>query len=266
MKSPIVVFGMHRSGTSFMIRALNLCGLWIGKEEELYTVAGRAGVGNPKGNYEHLGAVKINDAILACSGGSWRSPPQSLTVSPTHVQQMREFLASLRSQRPAASGPCGFKDPRTVLAYDAWRQTLPRSAFLIAMFRHPRLVASSLSARDGMTIADGYALWAAYNRRLLAHLQDSPSLLLRFDVSESQLISQVTIACEHIGLRPDLTRLAEWYDRSLVRQTLVGADESALFEEVAPVWKQLLAYFWKQPGVSRISTHRPVNSDRQGSP
>ena len=51
---------MHRSGTSFLVRALNLAGLWLGEPAHLGTIEGRAMSGNPRGNYEHREAIAIN--------------------------------------------------------------------------------------------------------------------------------------------------------------------------------------------------------------
>jgi hypothetical protein len=53
MSDPVVILGMHRSGTSFLVRMLNLAGLWLGGDDQLDTIESRANNGNPKGNYEN---------------------------------------------------------------------------------------------------------------------------------------------------------------------------------------------------------------------
>jgi hypothetical protein len=179
---PVVVTGMHRSGTSFLVRALNLLGLWLGSERHLYTVEGRAGIGNPKGNYEHTGSVAINDAILANSGGTWHNPPRHLTAPANVLDNIRQLADYLESSMPPGYLRWGWKDPRTVLTLDVWAKTLNRKTNLIVTFRHPRAVAESLHSRDGMPLERGYALWGFYNRCLLRHLDQQPAITVRFDV------------------------------------------------------------------------------------
>ncbi len=86
---------MHRSGTSFLVRTLNLSGLWIGATDELSTVEGRAALGNPKGNYENRGSIAINDLILARSGGTWNRPPARVGSDEQDRRQIRAFCVSL---------------------------------------------------------------------------------------------------------------------------------------------------------------------------
>lgn len=253
MNDPIVILGMHRSGTSFLVRALNLLGLWLGSENNLYTVEGRAGIGNPKGNYEHKDSVSINDTILAKSGGTWRLPPQSLVVSPDDFSSMQRLAEYLEKGMPNCFMRWGWKDPRTVLTLDAWTTALNRNISLVATFRHPRAVAESLHSRDGMPLKHGYALWAIYNQYLLMHLNKYPSVLVRFDVKRNLLIEQVLDVTARIGLRTEKDNILEWYDPKLVRNPTVIHDSSPHFNAVAPVWEALLAFHENQA----VSTQSP---------
>lgn len=246
MCGPLVVLGMHRSGTSFLVRALNLAGLWLGSEDHLYTVEGRAGIGNPKGNYENTASVSINDAILANSGGAWYNPPRNLVVTPGDLSNMQQLAESLEKDMPQGFIRWGWKDPRTVLTLDAWTKALNRNISLVATFRHPRAVAESLHSRDGLPLEFGYALWAFYNQCLLKHLSQHPAILIRFDVEKAMLIEQVLDACDKIGLRTEKDKILAWYDSKLVRSATVLQDTSAHFDSVAPVWDALLASHAKQ--------------------
>jgi hypothetical protein len=246
MSDPVVVLGMHRSGTSFLVRALNLAGLWLGSEDRLYTVEGRAGIGNPRGNYENTGSVTINDAILINSGGAWYNPPRSLMVSPADLNNMRQLAESLEKGMPQEFLRWGWKDPRTVLTLDVWVKALQRNVSLIATFRHPHAVAESLHSRDGMPLEHGYALWAAYNQYLLKHLNQYPSVLVRFDVDKPLLLENVMGVCNRIGLRAERHKIQDWYDSKLVRNPTISQDTSPHFKAVAPVWDALLAFHENQ--------------------
>jgi hypothetical protein len=68
---PLVVLGMHRSGTSAITRTVNLLGVPLGASDDLMP----ANEGNPTGYWESRALVDLNDEILACFGGSWSAPP-----------------------------------------------------------------------------------------------------------------------------------------------------------------------------------------------
>lgn len=236
---PLVVLGMHRSGTSFLIRALNLSGLWLGADPELSTVEGRASIGNPKGNYENREAIAINDTILKRSGGSWALPPHPLKVEQTDLARIRALCSALELGRPPEYPRWGWKDPRTLLTLDVWLHALQRPVMVLASFRHPTAVARSLATRDKIPLAHGYALWVHYNSILLRALDHLPHMLIRFDVDPSVLVSEVTALCEKTGLRVEPERIASWHDPELVRSL---ADDS-VFDEypaVAPIWRALM--------------------------
>src|SRR5688500_5157664 len=99
---------MHRSGTSMLARMLNLCGLDLGREEDLYP----AEPDNPEGFWEHIRIVTINDAILERFNGAWDSPPvlpANWETSPSLEdlrQQAKEVMAEFKG-----GGPWGWKDP-----------------------------------------------------------------------------------------------------------------------------------------------------------
>ena len=71
-KSPIIVLGMHRSGTSLLTRALMECGLYLGEEGDLVSPHE---ADNPEGYWEHKQVVSINDRILGIFGGTDQRPP-----------------------------------------------------------------------------------------------------------------------------------------------------------------------------------------------
>lgn len=242
---PVVVLGMHRSGTSFLIRALNLSGLWLGPEDTLSTIAGRAMSGNPKGNYESRGAIAINNAILAKSGGSWFCPPPRLRSDAADLQRIQAFCAGLQSDGRSAHVRWGWKDPRTLLTLEVWRQALQRPIFVVGSFRHPTAVAQSLLARDKIPLEIGYALWNYYNSRLLSALKIFPHALVRFDVDRDTLVAQVLRVCERSGLIADREQIASWHDAELVRAKTAG-EQIPDDAQMGSLWRELLERYQSQ--------------------
>ena len=245
VSEPVLVLGMHRSGTSFLIRALNLAGLWLGDHAHLATIEGRAMSGNPKGNYEHREVLAINDAMLRRSGGAWFNPPLQILGGAADEERMRAFCATQQATRPHDHPRWGWKDPRTVLTLAVWRRALPMPPFVVAAFRHPTAVARSLQARDKLPLAGGYALWAHYNRLLLRHLDTLPHALVRFDVAAPELIGRTQQVCKALGLGTDPGVIASWHDAALVRSAADDA-ELAHAPEVATLWHELLERYRTQ--------------------
>lgn len=247
MSDPVVILGMHRSGTSFLVRTLNLAGLWLGGDDQLHTIQGRAKIGNPKGNYENQEGIAINDAILARSGGTWYNPPKRLIASPDDARRIADLCNTLQSGKPDGYPRWGWKDPRTILTLDVWLDTLKRDIFIVASYRHPSAVAKSLLARDGIPLEVGYALWGVYTHRLLHYMQKYPYVLVRFDVAQDKLVDQVVHVCARTGLRTDKDTLSSWYDPKLVRNETLDDDDSPMFRRVAPLWEELVSVHQRQP-------------------
>ena len=80
----ILVFGMHRSGTSMVSRLLNMMGIYFAPEG----VSNGANEENPKGFWERRDVRALNDMVLRSTGADWdrlsafsldKVPPANLT-------------------------------------------------------------------------------------------------------------------------------------------------------------------------------------------
>ncbi|MCG8413947.1 MAG: hypothetical protein MI746_06990, partial [Pseudomonadales bacterium] len=164
----ICVLGMHRSGTSYLTGSLQQAGL------ELHRVY-EANPHNKKGNRENPQIMQLNDWVLDSNQGSWHQPPEHIVWGEAQLQQGRDIIAQY------AEFPCwGFKDPRTLITLEGWRQLLPQMEF-VGIFRHPALVARSINARnENLSLETSLDLWVHYNTRLLALLKQAPFPLLHF--------------------------------------------------------------------------------------
>ena len=94
----------------------------------------------------------------------------------------------------------GFKDPRTILLVDFWREALPNLK-VVSTLRHPILVAKSLRHRGGGSVADWLELWARYNERLLTLYKANPFPIVRFDLGGEAYLSSLAIAMDRLGLQ-----------------------------------------------------------------
>jgi GT2 family glycosyltransferase len=144
----VLVLGMHRSGTSATAGVLKILGLDLGSR--LMASA----PDNPKGFWENLDAVEINESLLAGLDRHWDDirplPPDWMGSVP--AQRARVSIRELVEREFAASSLWAVKDPRLSRTAPLWREVLHargiRSAFVVVV-RHPEEVAASLVMRSG---------------------------------------------------------------------------------------------------------------------
>tara|TARA_B100000678_G_scaffold206585_2_gene174197 strand:+ start:6809 stop:7531 length:723 start_codon:yes stop_codon:yes gene_type:complete len=173
--SPVIVLGMHRSGTSLLTGSLQAAGLHLGDVNDFAPH-------NRKGNKEHETLRSLNDELLARVGCDWKTPPVNqlpLLWTASDTARAVELTANLR-----ASGQVwGFKDPRAIWTLEGWLDLFPQ-ARLVGIFRHPAHVIASLTSRPGalaLTREQSASLWKVTNERLLELKHKHGFELLEFD-------------------------------------------------------------------------------------
>jgi hypothetical protein len=183
----VCIVGMHRSGTSSLAGSLEEAGLYLG---EVITSAPH----NFKGNRENRRIMDLQEAVLVHSGGSWDRPPERVTWSEAHRAERNLIIRSY------GDAPMwGFKDPRTLLTLDFWREALSDLTF-VGTLRHPWLVAESLRRRNGGSMDQWLDLWASYSERLIALYEAHPFPIVRFDTGEDAYRRSLVAVMEVLGL------------------------------------------------------------------
>jgi hypothetical protein len=183
----IVVLGMHRSGTSCLTGMLEEAGVFLGG-------VSRQNPHNLKGNHENPQIMELHEDLLRANGGSWDNPPLRVSWSARHEAARDEIIRGY-----ARSEVWGFKDPRTLLTLEGWAKVLPNLA-RVGIFRHPRLAAQSLQARNGMPIEQGIELWCFYNERLLHYWDQHRFPLISFDGEEHSFRAAASRLLDSLGL------------------------------------------------------------------
>jgi hypothetical protein len=133
----LVITGMHRSGTSLITQWLHTCGLHVGAQ-----LMG-PGLGNEDGHFEDLDFFNYHrQALGAHHLGENGFIHHTLKALPEkHVQQLKVLLQS----KNAAQEQWGWKDPRTCLFLDLYRQLLPRARYLVIWRSYQQVVSSMLT-------------------------------------------------------------------------------------------------------------------------
>ncbi len=146
--SPIVVIGMHRSGTRLLVDVLDRLGVFMGADRQA--------------DAESVAFMLINEGILQQCGAFWSEPMSAhfLLSQPAAAEQLaasaRQALEAQLEQyvgpngwhrRSASDWPrFGWKDPRNTFTLPVWRKVFPNLR-VIHIVRHGIDVAASLSRR-----------------------------------------------------------------------------------------------------------------------
>lgn len=176
---PLLIGGMHRSGTSLTAALFASAGLDIGPE-----LLG-ANPANPMGHFEDVGFFTFHRRALVAQGlGADGFTATARGTVPIALEQEAHALVAARS-RPRVAW--GWKEPRTTLFLDFWQQRLP-DARHVFVFRRPWEVADSLFRRGDDTFAlnPAFALdvWAHYNRLIIDFVHRHPTRCLVFDITQ----------------------------------------------------------------------------------
>jgi hypothetical protein len=204
----LIIAGMHRSGTSLITHWLNSCGLQLGED-----FLG-AGLGNDDGHYEDLEFLKLHEEIL-----EFNNLPSTGLIEENHIDVSayhKEKLKGVIKVKNKRYKQWGWKDPRTCLFLDTYKELLPNAKYLIIV-RGYKEVVSSLLHRDFKVYekkyldrnaasrfiwstfrrhkhlrrfykerADHYLkVWIAYNQELLKNVETMPKesfVVLNYEV------------------------------------------------------------------------------------
>ncbi len=168
---PVVITGMHRSGTSLVASYLSSLGIGLG--DRLLAADAR----NPHGYFEdadfrQLQGEILTDATPADDGGhrdwGWTENERLDRGRLARWTGPARALAEARAGRP---GLWGWKDPRTSVLLDFWDEILGDQALYVLLYRFPWEVADSMQRVGADVFLDhpeyAYRIWAFYNRHLL---------------------------------------------------------------------------------------------------
>lgn len=160
----LIIAGMHRSGTSLITHWLNECGLQLGDN-----LLG-AGLGNDDGHFEDIEFLRLHEEILHDNNlpSTGLTEAHNIEVSLYH----KEKLKSIIKVKNKLYNQWGWKDPRTCLFLDTYKELIPDARYLIIV-RDYKAVVSSLLQRDFKDFEKKYLqrdyfsrlFWVKYKRK-----------------------------------------------------------------------------------------------------
>jgi len=226
---PLVVIGMHRSGTSAVARCIASMGIPPAK----WCLESRApNDHNPTGFYEPRPLVWENERLLNSMDGSWSAPPPEISRPRTGPEFLSTRSRSHRVFRRCArtSETWFWKDPRLSLLLPYWRSLLsaggaPELQGAVVVVRNPRAVAQSLNRRDGIATEHAFDLWMLYNASAVHAVQGLPTFVVDYDRimdDSGPTIGALADWLSSIGLAPTRSDLAHGTMRSDLRRSSRG--------------------------------------------
>lgn len=181
---PVIVIGMHRSGTSLVAKLLHESGIFMGAHRDH--------------NEESFPFLNVNQKVMAEAGHSWidpghfteydACPETAISMYVNHFQlNPDDFVLAGRPRARMVmwlhNKRWGFKDPRSTYTLKMWLKLFPK-AKVIHVVRHPRSVVASLQRRneiDGEVQDErlfdanfGLQLWKDYVETAIEQGKDLP--------------------------------------------------------------------------------------------
>ena len=174
---PVLIAGMHRSGTSLLALMLQTLGLDLGRQ----LLA--ADQHNPDGYGEDQPIVNLQRKLLLQQAGAggwpdwgWNGQAESTAALAVDASWSSEALAYLQSRR-RNDKPWGWKDPRSTLLLEHWLSLEP-GLRVIGIYRAPWEVVDALQRiRPPVFLQHpdwGLRIWQQYNRALLTFAERHP--------------------------------------------------------------------------------------------
>jgi glycosyltransferase involved in cell wall biosynthesis len=157
-KDAVLVLGMHRSGTSSV--AGTLVKLGVTPPKSLMA----ANSDNPRGHWESLALVALNDEILKSAGSAWddwRTFNASWYTSPI-AEEFHQKAADELNKEFGNAKLIVIKDPRMCRMVPFWSKVFNGSRYtmrFIIPVRSPLEVSRSLWIRDKFPINKGLLMW-----------------------------------------------------------------------------------------------------------
>ncbi|MEN8134878.1 MAG: sulfotransferase [Thermodesulfobacteriota bacterium] len=220
-EDPVIIVGMHRSGTTILAKLLSECGLFIGKKLDTHN--------------EAIFFKSLNDRVLHIAHTYWDNPLNiehlfsnkrtsgAVEIEMRKVVSGKDFLFDYVGwentlkffRNPFFSW--GWKEPRTTVTLPLWLSIFPK-AKIIYVYRNGIDVANSLTEREKkrigsinspffslrcLNLMESFHLWEEYNRMLIEHLSlfpDVPVHKIRYEDLIDNPKERLRDMLEFIGL------------------------------------------------------------------
>ncbi|MCW2526458.1 MAG: hypothetical protein JWM76_1318 [Pseudonocardiales bacterium] len=258
---PLVITGMHRSGTSVTARLLHDAGLDVGRH-----LLGPS-VDNRVGYYEDLEFCDLNLDLISTGVGDpqlqpdWAFPDR---IKADRLVSLRPRAAELISARRRQGRAWGFKDPRTSVLLNFYDELAPDARYLF-VYRSPWDVLTSLLGTQNRPLQGRADLavqtWTTYNQRLLRFRARHPerTVLVHVDAIADRPNAVLALVQSQAPPGTPELRSPEQADETFVKGLLRRGDaSSALAELVAADHPEATAVYRRLEAAADLRARTPL--------
>ncbi len=198
----VCILGMHRAGTSDVARALSAAGVGLGDNLR------GPDAGNPKGYFENLEILGLNDRLLSEVGHHWSSVGiiDAKEISVSRHREIAEKAAEILTRYTSRFPVWGFKDPRTARLLPFWLEVFAQvglpAAYVISL-RNPLSVAKSLESTDRIAGAWSQIMWMQHYFAAFRYSEGKPRLVIDYDLLLSNPEAQMRRIASFMHIRED---------------------------------------------------------------
>ncbi|MGO9337249.1 MAG: sulfotransferase family protein [Terracidiphilus sp.] len=194
MRRPIIILGMHRSGTSLTADVVRRWGASAGEQELL-----PPNRKNPRGYWELAALVSLNDDLLAAVNSGVFLPPSDkahqtlvdLATSGPYRERALHLLHSMENH----DRPWFWKDPRLAILLPFWKKLWGEAIFVIPI-RDPIQVARSLHTWHSVPYSAGMLLWERYMVEIVRSTGNHPQ---RIFIGYENLVEHPEEQCRRLS-------------------------------------------------------------------
>ena len=228
----VIIIGMHRSGTSLIANWLNKCGLNIGEK----LLAGATG--NIEGHFEDVDFNNIHIEILKNNGlpDSGMIIGDALKVKKCYLKQIGDLI----EKKKVNNEIWGWKDPRTCLFLDVYRELLP-NALHLTIIRDYQSVVISLLKRSFINEVEGNRNKKNFFSKLSWRLFKRRYKFKKFCVEHSAFFLNVWINYNQKILENIRTNSSK--KLLVIDYKLLNENDSEVISYLNEKWKLSLNYF-----------------------
>ena len=227
----LIVVGMHRSGTSLITNWLYRCGLQVGE----CLVA--ANPGNKEGHFEDVEFLRLHEEILASNNlpSAGLVYGKKIDVSIYQLEKLKSVI-KIKNQRYKQ---WGWKEPRTCLFLDLYRELLPHSKYLVIMRDYPSVV-NSLLKRDFALTDKKYMSRGVIERAIWTYFRKNKNKRKFYNANAEYFLKVWIDYNEHI-----LSMLKELpvEDYIVINYSLLEKNDKEVFSFLTGTWHFALNYF-----------------------
>lgn len=225
-KRIFIVLTTGRSGSSMLVKLLESLDIYCCDQLRINKLIGNIKKSNPKGHYENIHVLKINERILIENNIAWFSINKTLVTDNTKYKlAIKKFFGELKQI------PTVLKDPRFCSTVRLWKNVANEfniEPIYIFLSRDPNEFIDSMIKRDNLTKNESEALWMNDTVQILHFLKKEPFFFFTFkDVINSpenllkQISKKINVKINHANLK---NFKENFIDKSLFRSK--NADQS----------------------------------------